>query len=317
MASVDTITSNQRTIEQIIKEGEAKKTSTRNTGELGKDDFLQLLITQLQHQDPMSPSSDQEFIAQIAQFSSLEQMQNLNQSFSMQTGFAMMGKYVQAEVTDESGNVSYVNGQVSAVRKSGSDVVAIVNDTEVPLDKIFNVSDTAEGAGGQKDINIFSQLIGLMSKFSMLDETDKKTTIEGIISSLENTEKGMMATVDEVVITPTLNKGAFASIEEYLEYTKGQEATFTVKDKQTGAIVEVTGKLRSWETAANGEISVVLDGVQANVDNIVATRKVDLFNSEQLLLAEILKVLREQAGLADEETVPDTTTDTATESITP
>ena len=54
--------------------------TTRQTGsqqELGKDDFLQLLVAQMEHQDPMEPMSNQESVAQLAQFSTLEQMNNI------------------------------------------------------------------------------------------------------------------------------------------------------------------------------------------------------------------------------------------------
>lgn len=55
--------------------------SNQNSSALDKDAFLRLLVTQLSNQDPLSPMEDREFIAQMAQFSSLEQMQNLNDSY--------------------------------------------------------------------------------------------------------------------------------------------------------------------------------------------------------------------------------------------
>jgi len=84
---------------------------------LDKDDFLEILITQLTHQDPTEPMKDKEFVAQMAQFSSLEQMTNMSQEFTklasvMSSGQAMglVGKTVSL-VDGE----SLIEGRVTAV----------------------------------------------------------------------------------------------------------------------------------------------------------------------------------------------------------
>lgn len=89
--------------------------------ELGKDEFLKLLVTQLQYQDPLNPMEDKDFIAQTAQFTALEQMQNLNNTMLLGQATNFIGKDVEA--TDENGvafagtvtSVKVVNGQAQVV----------------------------------------------------------------------------------------------------------------------------------------------------------------------------------------------------------
>jgi flagellar basal-body rod modification protein FlgD len=74
-------------------------TSARNTGELGKSDFLNLLVAQLANQNPLEPAKDTEFIAQLATFSTLEQMQTLTQSYANTQASSMVGKYIEGYYT--------------------------------------------------------------------------------------------------------------------------------------------------------------------------------------------------------------------------
>ncbi|MFH1688288.1 MAG: flagellar hook capping FlgD N-terminal domain-containing protein [bacterium] len=73
---------------QTNSDGTARQTG--NMQSLGKDDFLQLLVAKLANQDPMNPMEDQDFVAQLAQFSSLEQMNNIAQGISTSNDLDML-----------------------------------------------------------------------------------------------------------------------------------------------------------------------------------------------------------------------------------
>jgi len=71
------------------------KSARTGGANLDRDDFLKLLITQLQHQDPTAPVEDKDFIAQMAQFSSLEQITNMSASFQKLSGLLASGEASQ------------------------------------------------------------------------------------------------------------------------------------------------------------------------------------------------------------------------------
>lgn len=104
--------------------------------QLGRDDFLKILLTQLQNQDPTNPMEDKEFIAQMAQFSSLEQMTNMAQGFqelnnvlSSSRALGVLGRTV--EVLSGS---DVIQGTVSAVTQGATPTVTV-------NDRVFDYSD--------------------------------------------------------------------------------------------------------------------------------------------------------------------------------
>lgn len=84
---------------------------------LGKDDFLNLLVTQLQHQDPLNPAESTEFTAQLAQFSSLEQLNNINDNlknmelFQTSVANSQAVSYIGKEITARGNSVQLESGQ--------------------------------------------------------------------------------------------------------------------------------------------------------------------------------------------------------------
>jgi flagellar basal-body rod modification protein FlgD len=79
---------------------DTSSTTTKKNNELGQDAFLQLLTTQLAHQDPLSPMDNSEYIAQLAQFSSLEQLTTINSSM---TSLVQLNSALLLAVTGQTG----------------------------------------------------------------------------------------------------------------------------------------------------------------------------------------------------------------------
>lgn len=120
-----------------------QKQDTKGTSALGKDAFLQLLVAQLQHQDPLSPQDNSEFVAQLAQFSSLEELQNLTSSMNNSQALNLVGKYVIMEVGKSEGlsQTTTVAGYVDYVQMVEGKAMLSINDKLYKYDDLDTVAD--------------------------------------------------------------------------------------------------------------------------------------------------------------------------------
>ena len=157
---------------------ESMQATERNAkSALGKDAFMKLLVEQMANQDPLSPTSDSDFIAQLAQFSMLEQIQSLNDTMSQGQANSMVGKNVTVAFSDESGSPAFVTGTVEKVfRSSGVDYV-VVGGTIYPAVNIVSVNHVEASPAA----NPISGNTGLLGK-SVSTDKDISGTVKKIFT---------------------------------------------------------------------------------------------------------------------------------------
>ena len=120
----------------------SQKTERKSGDTLDKEDFLLLLVTQMQYQDPLEPTSNTEYVAQLAQFSELEQMQNLNSTTVNTSAYNLVGKEVLLNQTLSSGDVVEVQGTVDYVTIQNGTAYVSVNGSLYEFDDIVQVIDS-------------------------------------------------------------------------------------------------------------------------------------------------------------------------------
>ncbi|WP_342534076.1 flagellar hook assembly protein FlgD [Lysinibacillus sp. FSL K6-0057] len=184
MADATTKVTNNSITDDLYYSNYQKPMKQTGNSELGKDAFLQLLITQLQHQDPTNPMDDREFISQMAQFSSLEQMQNMTkamesllasqQQTQMMSYTTFIGKEVKwhqiSEEIDEKGNpvVNEGTGVIESLKfVDGNVVFKLADGKEIAPGNISGILGGASDSSSNGNNNVSesplvkaSQLIG-------------------------------------------------------------------------------------------------------------------------------------------------------------
>lgn len=141
-------------ITQLIQDGKVVDTTAsgnsqssskaKDASSLDKEAFLQLLVAQMKYQDPLQPTSNTEYISQLATFSSLEEMQNMNTTMTDLQGTNLVGKQVVLKVTSEvTGTTTTVSGYVEYVTRENGETYLVVEGTPYNIEDLESVVDEA------------------------------------------------------------------------------------------------------------------------------------------------------------------------------
>lgn len=202
-----------------ITDGVIQKSSTltaeSSSNTLGKDAFLQLLVTQMKYQDPLNPSTDTEYVAQLATFSQLEQLQNLGTTMTNSQAFGLVGKDVIMKSVDSSGSTSYYSGTVDFVTVTNGTAYLSIGGNLFPASKLDTVID-------EKYMNQLPQVAETNITYNIADPKD--ADIEISLGYGEHSASKAIVSIDGKEINEdyisikdnklTIKKEAFAELEE-------------------------------------------------------------------------------------------------------
>lgn len=242
----------------------------KNQGELDKDSFIQLLVTQMKYQDPLEPMDNTEMIAQLAQFTALEQMMNVAQVGNKQLASNMIGKYVQYSYTDSTtGQSSYQVGKVDYVNINGETPVLGIGDKEISIEDVYNVVDESNIQATTTAFDVIGKTVQATMTEVQIDGTSQSIIIEGEVHkvALKNgTPYVVIGTGDKTLEIP------YTDVQNIVENTSvtGREVTATVSDSE-GDIQIVEGIAEYIKVTSDGTY-VYVDGQFVEFNNITSVK---------------------------------------------
>lgn len=132
---------NGKVLENHATTTTVEKKETKGTTALGQDAFLQLLIAEMQHQDPLEPTTNTEWISQMATFSQLEELQGLSKATENSQLFSLVGKNVIVSTEDASGNKQLKEGIVDFISMSGGTAKFSIDGALYSMEELYSVVD--------------------------------------------------------------------------------------------------------------------------------------------------------------------------------
>lgn len=205
---------------------------------LGKNDFLSLLATQMQYQNPLEPTTDTDFVAQLAQFSTLEFMQSMSESMTAMQYYNLTGQCVYAEVTLEDGSTQPVVGVVDRVIIKDSKAYAQVEDYLIDCTKISQIINK-DLVSDNSTLLDQTKLIGkYVQANAFAEDGETKTTVDGMVTRVA---------IEDNFLVAYLDNGKRIGVGDIFDISDTPFETTTPDDGDTGK-TEGTGETGNTDT---------------------------------------------------------------------
>lgn len=266
--------------------GSKKKTVSN---EMGQDQFLQLLVAQMQYQDPLEPTSNTEWVAQMATFSMVESLNNMQDAFLDQSANSLVGKFVL--ISDGEGG--YIKGKVDYITKQNGETKLSVADNLYDLDDLDTVADEEyyQGSILAKELEDMIKLLpnennltiqddGLVrsareaydkmtesqKKFVEKDDLTKLTALETKMDALKATH--FTGLVRKLPSESEISSADEETLKTYVkQYTEAQEYYDNMTPKQKKNVAEdIVTKLSDTANAINAANAPADNGSGSDTD---------------------------------------------------
>ncbi len=214
--------------------------TTDNFKTLGKDDFLQLLVTKMQYQDPLNPMDDEDFVAQLAQFSSLEQMNNIAEGIAESNQFDFLQM--------QSLNNTMAAGLI------GKDVKADYDGIYVDQGESSQISFTLDQSVTEASFDILDQNGTIVATLTQKNLSSGANTI-----TWDGKDKAGNTVSD-----------GYYSVTAYAKTASG--ATVTPDMSLAGKVESITYR--------NGVAFLKVGGVEISLGDVIAIGEAGIFTSE-------------------------------------
>lgn len=258
-----------------------EKEKKTGSSSLDKQAFLQLLVAQMKYQDPLEPTSNTEYISQLATFSSLEEMQNMRSSMDLQRASSLVGQEVYMKTTDSTtGDTDFVHGIVDYVTYENGKAFLSIGGSLYPLDDLDSVynQEYTEAYSMAYDFTVALNKLPSASKLTVSNFVDVEK-LQKIYESMSDYQKGYLTNDNKTKIEELIAK--MNEMKKTIEEAEKAEESSSTDETQNEDGTSSTEETENTDKTSSAEETENTDKISSETEAEAADETVSTEGSSE------------------------------------